>query len=294
MAASRTTIRSIELVLTAAIILLSITHRDLRAGASEDSTAFTNASYLVRVQQSYVAKISCGQSQGTAFIIQLPKIPRILFAVTNKHVLRDSARFDIGIPFAKEAGVDSIVEVHGIVKFYSASTNVPIRTGATVTWPNLDIGAIMIGFEAFAAKALPAGMSLRPLGPENFTRWEDLIPGFPLGISVAAKYPLIRYGMISGVDPSINTIYIDGQFFDGSSGSPVFLENRDPACQLPYGQDRYFVGVVTSYKPYMKYLINPKTDSVEMVQTENSGIGVVIPSAILYKLLTGLEITAAK
>jgi len=265
------------------------------AQSARDTLDFKMTGHYIRLQQSFAARISCGESQGTAFIAGLTKIPDIIFAVTNKHVLRNKSEASIVIPLGKEAGIDTTIQVTANIEFCQAKDRCDLKTGVTVTWPGLDIAAIIIELEHLKKLGWPDLGEIRFLNPKKFTQWADLIPGqtinftgFPLGNAVAGMYPFVRDGIIAGVDSLGDTIFVDGQFFDGSSGSPVFLDRRDSACRLPYKNGRYFVGIVTSYVPYKKFLQNTKTKEVEMMQTENSGIGIVIPSATLYSLLTKL------
>ncbi len=263
---------------------------------ADDTASFANFSHYVRLQQSYVAMIKCDASSGSCFIARLPNVHDIVFAITNRHVLENGGDVTISIPFGNEAGVDTTVDLKMNIEFFEKPAKIPVRSGATITWGGLDIAVILVTSSSLKGIGWPELGSLRVLEPENFTKWSDLIPGqtvtfvgFPLGKKIAQKYPFIRTGVVAGFDQYSDTIFVDGQFFDGSSGSPVFLDRRDPACALPMKSGRYFVGVVSGYEPYKKLLLNAKTKKVEMIQTENSGIGIVIPSSTLYDMLLNLE-----
>jgi len=103
--------------------------------------------------------------------------------------------------------------------------------------------------------------------------------GYELGKALDGVRPLLRSGVIAGVDTVNGLVVIDAQSFPGSSGSPVFLNPTEPL-----NAGKVFVGVISGYLPYEKRLRSDQTGEIEMVQNENSGLAVIMAADRVWEL----------
>ena len=108
--------------------------------------------------------------------------------------------------------------------------------------------------------------------------------GYPLNLSVNRSKPLLRRGSIAGIDTVEDVIYLDADAFGGSSGSPVFIDLSSQANLEFLGTyKQMLVGMISRYESFKKQLLNLQTGQIEMIQTENSGIAVVVPAETIRR-----------
>lgn len=116
-----------------------------------------------------------------------------------------------------------------------------------------------------------------------------VFPGYPLDLSVNQVLPLLRKGMVAGIDTMLNVVYLDADAFAGSSGSPVFIDfSFEENKEFWNKHKQMLVGIISRYVPYKKYLKNVQTEKLEMIQTENSGIAVVVPAEAIREMADSL------
>jgi hypothetical protein len=263
------------------------------AQSHADSTAFVDARAYMTAIETMTMKIACGTSIGTAFLVQLPDRPSCRFVVTAGHIIRDNTSAKLITQVRGHADSLYVVEFTFTIRVQSSPTS--LKTGTTRLWQEYDVAAVVLE-TADLLKAVPAEVIVfGSLKRSMFASWGDIVPGqsivylgFPLGKSAQGFRPLVRTGAVAASEPDSGLIYADAEFFDGSSGSPVFLDSRDAAGRLPVAAGRIFLGMVLGYQPYQKLLLNAKTQVVEMVQTENSGIGLILAGDRIGKLLDDL------
>lgn len=229
---------------------------------------------------------------GTGFFTRLERAPTKLIFVTNKHMVEGDSALQLKVPI-----IDSNLVIRGTL-----AITIPLFKNTVkqyyVSQDGLDIAFVVIERSSYPA-----------LDTSNFSSFADntyaniknlfvgqsvAFTGYPLDLVVNNVQPLLRKGVIAGIDTIINVIYLDADAFGGSSGSPVFIDfSVQENHQFWEANRQILVGVISSYVPFTKYLINKETQKTEMIQTENSGIAVVVPAEKIRKII-GLYLSGAK
>lgn len=113
--------------------------------------------------------------------------------------------------------------------------------------------------------------------------------GYPtsLGIQLNKHYdvskPLLRKGIVAGINKKSNTIILDCPAYPGNSGGPVLQ-----VTQLDGIKTFNIIGVVSKYIPYEQKWMNPRD---KLVNTEylNSGYSIITAMNPIYALINPLE-----
>lgn len=233
---------------------------------------------------------------GTGFFARHELDRTKLIFTTNRHIVEDAEELKLTVPIKDSLDV--------IIK--TITINVPLLKNSVKQYyiPDYDLDlALIIIDKSSLAKADPKSdfllFSSLPFSAFTntvhlFTGQEVIYTGYPLGLTVNGTQPLLRKGVIAGIDTLKNIIYLDADAFGGSSGSPVFIDlNSQANKEFIKLYRQWLVGIISSYVPSYKYLVNKETQKVEMVQTENSGIAVVVPAETIRKIaerfLSGLK-----
>lgn len=215
---------------------------------------------------------------GTGFLSKLQQTDSMLVFISNKHIFAKDSTLELIIPIYDST--TRIIDTFDIMVPIFKNGNKLYLTPSD----SLDIAATLIS-KKFGGKNVG---NFASLPTEFYAEFETLYAGlnvkfygFPLGMTVNRWNPLVRSGIIAGTDSSSRTIYLDAQAFGGSSGSPVFVDimaswSTEYAKKYP---SKYLIGIISGYKPFIKQLINTQTNRVEMVQTENSGLAIVMPAS---------------
>lgn len=106
--------------------------------------------------------------------------------------------------------------------------------------------------------------------------------GYPVSLGLEnSKYfdktkPLIRKGIISGVNIDEGTFIIDCPSYQGNSGGPI----------IEHGEDGFFrvIGLVSQYIPYETTWYNNR-ERIKNVEVANSGFSVCIPFDKIISLI---------
>jgi hypothetical protein len=106
--------------------------------------------------------------------------------------------------------------------------------------------------------------------------------GYPTSLGLTkSKYfditkPLIRKGIISGVNEKEETFIIDCPSYQGNSGGPV----------VEQGEDEYYrvIGLVSQYIPYETTWYNSR-ERIKNVEVSNSGFSVCVPFDKITELI---------
>lgn len=218
-----------------------------------------------------------GSSVGTGFLTKFDSDPNRFIFTTNKHVVENAVELELTIPI-----VDSNLTIVGTVQL-----NVPLFKDTAkqyyIPGENLDIALLILQKSILSRLSNVGFASLRA---SLYTQTNNLFVGQPivfsgytLGLTVNEKQPLLRKGSIAGIDTLKNIIYLDADAYGGSSGSPVFIDFSSNANIEFYNKyNQLLIGIISGYKPFTKQLVNLDTKKVEMIQTENSGIAIVVPA----------------
>ncbi|RIJ42486.1 S1 family peptidase [Pontibacter oryzae] len=106
--------------------------------------------------------------------------------------------------------------------------------------------------------------------------------GYPTSLGIRqSKYfdaykPLIRKGIVSGINKNENTFIIDCPSYQGNSGGPI----------VEHGEDGYFrvIGLVSHYIPYETTWYNNR-ERIQHVDISNSGFSVCVPFDKITELI---------
>jgi len=225
---------------------------------------------------------------GTGFFTKLEGDRTKLIFITNKHMIENAKELKLTVPIVDSLDVIVKTVTINVQLFKDTVKQYYIPEG------NLDLALIMVD-KSSIAKADPKSdfLLFSSLPSSAFTSVEHLFAGqevvftgYPLGLTVNKTQPLLRKGAIAGIDTLRNVIYLDADAFGGSSGSPVFIDfSSQVNIEILKNYQQALVGIAYGYEPYQKYLVNKETQKLEMIQTENSGIAVVVPAETIRKMI---------
>jgi len=91
--------------------------------------------------------------------------------------------------------------------------------------------------------------------------------------------PLLRKGIIAGINTEDNTFIIDCSAYYGNSGGPVLELCEDNALRI--------IGIVSRYIPFVIEWKNNREMSVTHTEFLNSGYSVCVPINAVFKLING-------
>lgn len=249
----------------------------LDAGALEQARKYEKIylSVAVRVETFPTRKI------GSGFLSKIEGDDTKVMFTTNKHLVDRANELQLTVP-TKDAS-DAIT---GTLTFKVPFSKDSLNQNY-IPEGNLDLALIIIDKAVMTAPGRESDLLLFSTLPFYF--YADMknlfagqtvsFSGYPLDLSVNRSKPLLRNGSIAGIDTVEGVIYIDADAFGGSSGSPVFIDLSSQANLEFLGTyKQMLVGMISRYVPFKKQLLNLQTGQIEMIQTENSGIAVVIPA----------------
>lgn len=215
-------------------------------------------------------------SVGTGFLTKIPSDPEKLVLTTTKHILKDTRELELQVPILDSS--DVIIEtckvrvpLDTVTKYFTPETNLDISL--LIVDKQMLRGSHDVSWFSSASYSLYTEM-------KNLTAGQSvLFAGYPLDLAVNQTQALLRRGTIAGIDTIKSLIYLDADAFGGSSGSPVFI-NYDSPVHFEFLQkyNQILVGMIVGYIPFVKRLYNLETKQIEMIQTENSGIAIVVPA----------------
>lgn len=263
--------------ITALLLLFSFLPSTLHAGALEEARKSEKIylSVAVRVETLPTRKI------GSGFLSKIEGQDTKVMFTTNKHLVDGANELQLTVP-TKDASNAITGTLTFKVPFSKDSLNQNY-----IPEGNLDLALIIIDKALMTAPGRESGSVHFSSLPYRF--YADmknlfagqtvLFSGYPLGLSVNRSKPLLRKGSIAGIDTVEGVIYLDADAFGGSSGSPVFIDLSSQAnLEFWPTYEQMLVGMISRYEPFKKQLLNLQTGQIEMIQTENSGIAVVIPA----------------
>lgn len=129
--------------------------------------------------------------------------------------------------------------------------------------------------------SVPAG-SIRKLNDIVVSN-DVFLVGFPTSLIVpGAKHfevnrPLLRKGIIAGVNLQENSFIIDCSSYYGNSGAPIIELGEDAVLRL--------IGIVIRYIPFVTEWRNNREPSISHAEFANSGYSVCLPLDIIIEII---------
>lgn len=254
---------------------------------------------------SILLSINEGKSKGSGFRLRYKGYN---FIVSAKHVFFDEGDnlfgnkliascpstplgqgqmvFEIDLPKAKiyySKSADVCVILLGKnMYFTNTTTQLKFETGDHKRPAQLELETCVKVQEQtakhFTSVDVEATRTLNKIGIAN----EVYLMGYPTSLGLArSKYfditkPLIRKGIISGINEKEETFIIDCPSYQGNSGGPV----------VEQGEDGYFrvIGLVSQYIPYETTWYNNR-ERIKNVEIANSGFSVCVPFDKVVELI---------
>lgn len=115
---------------------------------------------------------------------------------------------------------------------------------------------------------------------------EVIIFGYPrsLGIKELPQLeydkPLLRKGIVAGINRSKNTIILDCPAYPGNSGGPVIEIDRVSLSKVKFK----VIGIVSQFVPFAEKWVN-LTQGYSNLAISNSGYSIVTPIEIMFELV---------
>jgi len=265
------------------LLLILFSPPILCAGPLEDARFFEKIYLAVAIRVETIPTSTIG----TGFLTKLEREPTKLVFTTNKHMVEGANELKLTVPIKDTSKI--IID--------TITINVPLFKDKVKQYyipdESLDIAFLIIDktilhkadpkLDIVRFSSLPYSVytSIKNL----FAGQSVLFTGYPLGLTVNRTQPLLRKGSIAGIDTIRGVIYLDADAFGGSSGSPVFIDfSSQTNIEFWNTYEQMLVGIIAGYLPFEKRLVNIETGRIEMVQTENSGIAVVVPAETIRKM----------
>jgi hypothetical protein len=167
------------------------------------------------------------------------------------------------------------------VKAHSTKDVAVVHMGVNVTKPD-GTYAMTLFPEVTVVAAAPSGVL--SAGLDSLKQFDDVLVsndvyvlGYPSSIGIQQvpqidyNTPLIRKGIVAGINQSNKTIVLDCLTFFGNSGGPVLQSSP-----LGLGHRLDVIGVVSQYVPFAEVLVNT-TMSYSNTQFRNSGYSIAEP-----------------
>jgi S1-C subfamily serine protease len=244
---------------------------------------------------AYPVFIGIGTGTGTGFLL---RTDRNIFLVTARHVLYDPVTKRLRDPMARleapsrnpNESVKAVLEV----QLSQLEKEGNLRADAAQ-----DVAAIRVaGYAAGKSTGNTPGVvdKSTPVGGvvvvphTNTLRFADVfvsnpivVFGYPTSIGIPQvpqidfSRPLLRSGIVAGLNGKLRTIIIDAAVNPGNSGGPVLLRSPNGALRI--------IGLVTQLVPALIDTIPPGPQKVQ----SNSGYAVVASMDGVLDLITALE-----
>jgi len=238
--------------------------------------------YLPEDNLAYPVQVLVEGGGGTGFFVRRD---RDLFLVTARHVLFDQAtgrlharEFTLRAlsKDLKEAAV-TVLHVNAAQLQESQQMRADDRR---------DVAVIRLG------TLRPERIDMTPgVAPFDYlTRYADVdissqifMFGYPsVGVAgfsqIDTTRPLVRGGIVAGLNPVLKTIIIDAPVNHGNSGGPVVQLSRTNRLRI--------IGIATQFVPVPEDVVGVKPGDSTMVALGNSGYGVVASADAIIDLIS--------
>jgi len=260
--------------------------------------------YLPEDNLAYPVQVLAQDGSGTGFFVRRD---RDLFLVTARHVLVNPLTEQL---WAREATLRALSKD---LK-ETAVTVIHLNTGQLQDERQIRTDAVRDVAVVRLGTLTPEGMNTTPgvvvtdrskggiiVAPFDYlTRYNDVdissqifMLGYPsIGVTGAAQIdrtrPLVRSGIVAGVNASLRTIIIDAPVNHGNSGGPVVQLSRTNRLRI--------IGIATQFVPVPEDVLplNPGntsdssgSSSRTLLALGNSGYGVVASADAIIDLIAG-------
>lgn len=247
---------------------------------------------MPEINLNYPILIEIGNSSGSGFFFHHPDTHR-LYLATAEHVLFNQAtgellgpEITLTIPmgiykkpkiiiadvnklvFRKKDSIDIvIVEIAKTGEIVAGKYGITLVDG--ITKPMGEVLITHVTFDSFIRfKEVKVGNDVFVLG----------YPSSLSGDQIEYNKPLLRKGIIAGVNVSLKTIIIDCPVYFGNSGG-LALQVTNDGTGLVYEA----IGVVSKYVPFVEQLTSQQHGYTNL-NVENSGYGIVVPTDTIFNL----------
>jgi hypothetical protein len=165
----------------------------------------------------------------------------------------------------------------GVIAFaYSAS--VDLTHSNVIEFPGKDI-VILELIEGINYDITEKGLDVTPADTTDLDLFTNVeiasniyIVGFPSSLvdpkDFEVERPLLRYGIVAGINNNNNTFIIDSPAFYGNSGGPVLQKNE---------KGIFIVGLVSRYIPFVTDWFNLREQNYTRQEFYNSGYAICEP-----------------
>jgi S1-C subfamily serine protease len=268
------------------------------------ATAAHAQAYLPEDNLAYPVQVLVEGGGGTGFFVRRD---RDLFLVTARHVLASPATGELWSreatrrALSKDLKETAVTVIHLDVPQLQEERRLrvdAIRDVAVMHLGTLKVDGVNTTPGVVITDTSKAGIIVAPF--DYLTRYTDVdvssqifMLGYPsIGVTGAAQIdrtrPLVRGGIVAGVNAALKTIIIDAPVNHGNSGGPVVQLSRTNRLRI--------IGIATQFVPVPEDVLplNPSnasepraSSSRTLLALGNSGYGVVASADAIIDLIAG-------
>jgi len=268
------------------------------------ATAGRGQAYLPEDNLAYPVQVLVERGGGTGFFVRRD---RDLFVVTARHVLVNPVTGEL---WSREATLRALSKDLKETAVTVIHLNMPqlqearrlradaIRDVAVMHLGTLNVDGVNTTPGVVITDTSKAGIIVAPF--DYLTRFADVdvssqifMLGYPsIGVAGAAQIdrtrPLVRGGIVAGVNAALKTIIIDAPVNHGNSGGPVVQLSRTNRLRI--------IGIATQFVPVPEDVLPlnpsnasepPASSSRTLLALGNSGYGVVASADAIIDLIAG-------
>ena len=250
--------------------------------------------YLPEDNLAYPVQVIVPNGGGTGFFVRRD---RELFLVTARHVLFDQTSGQLhGPEFTLRALSKDVKETAVTVMHVNAAQLQGARQIRTDD--RRDVAVIRLGTlrperldttpGVVVSEKSKGGIIVAP--SEYLTRYSEVdissqifMFGYPsVGVAgfsqIDTSRPLVRGGIVAGLNAALKTIIIDAPVNHGNSGGPVVQLSRTNRLRI--------IGIATQFVPVPEDVVGAKPGESTMTALGNSGYGVVASADSIIELIS--------
>lgn len=243
---------------------------------------------------AYPVQIVVPNGGGTGFFVRRE---RELFLVTARHVVFDQTTGRLNAPEFMLRALSKDVKETAVTVMHVNATQLQgdrqIRTD-----DRRDVAVIRLGTlrperldttpGVVVSEKSKGGIIVAPF--EYLTRYSDVdissqifMFGYPsVGVAgfsqIDTSRPLVRGGIVAGLNATLKTIIIDAPVNHGNSGGPVVQLSRTNRLRI--------IGIATQFVPVPEDVVGVKPAESTMMALGNSGYGVVASADAIIELIS--------
>lgn len=271
----------ISLILVAAIgISSSAETRDLAQAVDKDILMKRIISGVVSISDT------TGVLSASGLLMNMDEESHLLL-ITARHVVDWSlaagcSLFVLAAPVADSNGLDIIGLAKARIPLYSSNGNPRFITPDD---PRVDISAVIVQIDSFNYEGKG---QIHSLNDRDFVDYKALsvgqkvlYPHFEPNMLINGVAPVVREGLIAGIDTVQGLVIVDGSVFLGYSGGPVFLNPLSPENQefIQHNAGKSFVGI------FSMVWADGKWSEIRRTPYQNFSLGIAVPAKQIRLLL---------